>query len=165
MKKWHAEKIPHKKKAGDADVPSRLRALNRRERHGALATDFDGQPYTSLVAYSLTPDMEGALFATPRKTNKYKNILRNRNVSLLIDSRSNSSKGYMKSEAVTILGTAVPLRKGKRRDELAALFIERHPQLSAFVKASSTALVLIKFKKVIHAGEFQKITMWDLKRE
>jgi nitroimidazol reductase NimA-like FMN-containing flavoprotein (pyridoxamine 5'-phosphate oxidase superfamily) len=154
-------KIPFSKTAGEVNVKERLRILNRKQRHAVLATDADGQPYTSLVAFALTPGMQGALFATPRKTTKYRNILSNRHVSLMIDSRSNSAKGYMKSEAVTVLGTASAVRKGRNRDELAALFIKKHPQLSGFVKASTTALIFVSFQKVIHAGQFQTVTVWE----
>ncbi len=155
-------KIPFRKTRGKVNVQERLRVLNKKQRHAVLASVADGQPYTSLVAFALTPDMQGALFATPRKTAKYRNILGNRHVSLMIDSRSNSTKGYMKSEAVTILGTAAPVRKGRNRDELAALIIKKHPQLSGFIHASTTALIFISFEKVIHAGQFQTVTVWEL---
>lgn len=154
-------KMPFNKTAGQVNVMERLRVLNKKQRHAVLATDADGQPYTSLVAFALTPDMQGALFATPRKTAKYRNILGNSNVSLMIDSRTNSAKGYMKSEAATILGTACSVRKGRSRDELTALFIKKHPQLSGFVKADTTALIFISFEKVIHAGQFQNVTEWE----
>lgn len=158
------EKIPFTKKSGSVDVPERLRTLNKKERHAALATHSGRQPYTSLVAFALTPDGGGVLFATPRKTTKYKNIMRNKNVSFLIDTRANTPKGYMDSEAVTILGTAAPIRKGKRRDELAGIFIRKHPELAEFVNAPSTAMVFVSIQKIIHAGRFQRVTEWKNKR-
>ena len=157
-------KIPFKKTAGRVNVLERLRILDKKQRHAVLATDSDGQPYTSLVAFALTPDMKGALLATPKKTAKFRNLLRNRNVSLMIDSRSNLAKGYMKAEAVTILGTAVPLRKGQKRDGSAAVLRKKHPELSGFVKARTTALIYISFRKVIHTGRFQSVTAWEAGR-
>ncbi len=153
--------MPFTKKAGDVNVPERLRLLDKKQLHAALATVSSDQPYTSLVAYALTHDLDGALFATPRETSKYKNIMNNRNVSLLIDTRSNSSKGYMQSEAVTILGIAAPVRRGRRWEELASLFIKKHPQLEGFLNAPSTTLVFVSFRKVLHAGSFQKVTVWE----
>jgi hypothetical protein len=153
--------IPFSKKAGKVNVQERLRVLNKKQRHAVLATDADGQPYTSLVAFALTPDLKGALFATPRNTAKYRNILSNSNVSLMIDSRTDSAAGYMESEALTVLGKASALRKGRKRDESAALLIEKHPRLSGFVKASTTALICISFEKVVHAGHFQTVTVWE----
>lgn len=154
--------IPSSISAGDINVKERLRVLNKTQRHAVLATEADGRPYTSLVAFVLTPDMQGALLGTPRNSTKYRNILSNRHVSLMIDSRSNSARGYMNSEAVTVLGTAAVLRKGRKREELASLFIKKHPQLSGFIKASTTALIFISFQKVIHAGQFQTVTAWEV---
>jgi hypothetical protein len=162
MKKETTEKLPFTKKEGNANIIERLRLLDKKQRHAALATVSGDLPYTSLVAYALTPDLKGALFGTPRKTGKYKNMITNRNVSLLIDTRSNSSRGYMKSEAVTILGTAVPVRKGRKWKELAPLLIKKHPQLEDFINAPSTALVHVSFRKVLHAGSFQRVTVWDV---
>lgn len=157
------QKIPLNRKSGTADVQAILLTLDKKERHAVLATDSGGQPYTSLVSFALSDDAKGLIFATPRKTSKYKNILNNRNVSLMVDTRSNTSKGYMQSEAVTILGTAFALRKGKKRDELCRLFTKKHPKLAGFVNAHSTALIFIEIKKAIHTGRFQTVTEWVVK--
>ena len=156
------EKLPFLKNQGKVNVQERLRILNKKQRHAVLATDADGQPYTSLVAFALTPDREGILFATPKKTGKYRNIMKNRKVSIMIDTRSNSARGYMQSEALTILGTAIPVRRGKQWNEMAGILINKHPQLEEFVRAHSTALVLVAFKKVLHTGRFQSVTAWEL---
>jgi hypothetical protein len=160
MKKDRTEKIPFTKKSGAVAVPARLLILNNKQRHAVLATDALGQPYTSLVAFALTPDARGILFATPKETAKYKNILGNSNVSLMIDTRTNTLKGYMNAEAVTILGTAMPVRRDRRWKELAEVFIKKHPALSDFVRASSTALIYMTIKKAVHAGRFQTVSEW-----
>ena len=154
------DKIPFNKTQGQVNVHERLYLLNKKERHAVLATVSDGQPYTSLVAFALTPDARSLVFATPKKTTKYKNMLNNNKVSLMIDSRKNTSKGYMGSEAVTITGTAISVRKGRRRDQFSAMYREKHPELSDFVNAASTALMLVTFDKIIHAGKFQSVTAW-----
>ncbi|MBC8412520.1 pyridoxamine 5'-phosphate oxidase family protein [bacterium] len=155
----YMKKIPVSKTKGAVDVKERLKILNKAQKHAVLATDDEGQPYTSLVAFALTPDIDGVIFVTPKKTNKYQNILKNRKVSLMIDSRSNSEAGYMRSEAVTILGTAAPLKKGNKRDELSGVLIRKHPGLEEFITAASSALVLISFTELIHAGQFQRVTV------
>jgi hypothetical protein len=154
------ERLPEKKVKGSADVPERLRALNASQLHAVLCTVSGDAPYTSLVAYALTPDLRGLLFATPRATTKYRNILSNKNVSVLIDTRSNTGKDYMGAEAVTITGTAKPLRKGNHRDELARILIKKHPKLSKFIRANETALVLVEIAECMHVTEFQSVTRW-----
>ena len=154
------ERIPFNKTRGKVNVQDRLRTLNKKQRHAVLATVSEGQPYTSLVAFALTSDGNELLFATPKKTTKYRNMLNNRRVSLLIDSRANTAKGYMGSEAVTILGTARAIRNGNKRDKLATIFTKKHPELADFINASTTALILVAFDKIIHAGKFQTVTVW-----
>lgn len=160
MKRTHTEKIPHTKSSGSVDVPERLRAMDRKQRHAVLATDAGGRPYTSLVAFALTPDARGILFATPKNTVKYRNILRNSNISLMVDTRSNTRKGYMNAEAIAVLGTAAPVRKGRRRDAYREVFIKKHPALSEFLGAPSTALVYMTITKALHAGRFQTVSEW-----
>lgn len=158
-------KIPLTKTHGKVDVFERLHILNKKQRHAVLATDADGQPYTSLMAFALAPDMKGVIFATPKKTSKYRNIMKNRNVSLMIDTRSNMAKGYMQSEAITILGSATPIRRGKKWTELAGVLIKKHPELKRFINSASTALVLVALDKVIHVGKFQSVTEWKKEDE
>ena len=158
-------KIPYKKTQGNVNVYERLNMLNKKQRHAVLATDSDGCPYTSLVAFALTPDGNGLVFATPKKTTKYRNMLKNSNVSVLIDSRKNTAKGYMESEAVTIIGIAKTVRKGRRRDRLLHIFTAKHPDLTGFLNSSSTAIIMVSFEKIIHAGKFQTVTSRDIERE
>lgn len=153
--------IPFHKTSGSVDVPARLRALDKSQRHAVLATDGKGQPYTSLVAFAMTNDASGIIFATPKKTSKYRNMTHNSSVALLIDTRSNSMKGYLQSEAITILGTAKPVRMGRRREELAGLFVKKHPALASFVDSSSTAIVFVTIDKALHVGKFQVVSQWS----
>jgi nitroimidazol reductase NimA-like FMN-containing flavoprotein (pyridoxamine 5'-phosphate oxidase superfamily) len=111
-------KIPSEKSKGTVSVSERLRILNSLEHHAVLSTEANGRPYTLLAAYAMTPDMKGLVFATPRKTSKYNNLLKNRNVSLLIDSRSQTDGDYMETEAMTLLGAAMPIRRGSKRKNL-----------------------------------------------
>ena len=154
--------IPSKRRRGNVSVPERLSVLDRAERHAVLATDSNGQPYTSLITYALLPGLKGVVFATPRITFKYKNILENRRVALLIDNRSNREEGLMKAEAITIVGTARPIRRGKKWEELAKILIRKHPNLSKFVRSPSTVLVLIEAIRCFHVSRFQTVSQWDV---
>lgn len=146
-------------------VSERLQYLNRVERHAVLATASEGQPYTSLVAYAITPDVKGILFATPKKTTKYKNILKNRRVGLLIDSRSSAGNDYVRTEAITILGKAIPLRHSRKREELSAVLVKKHPELSGFIRYANTALIVVEIAHCYHVGKFQKISEWHPKED
>jgi nitroimidazol reductase NimA-like FMN-containing flavoprotein (pyridoxamine 5'-phosphate oxidase superfamily) len=134
--------------------------MNSTQRHAVLATVSDGQPYTSLVAFAMTPDMKQAVFATPRNTSKYRNILNNRKVALLIDTRSNTDASYMKSEAVTIIGTARPVRRGSKNEALAGILAKKHHALRRFIRATTTAVTVVEAERCFHTGSFQQVSEW-----
>jgi uncharacterized pyridoxamine 5'-phosphate oxidase family protein len=154
------ESIPDRVKKGTVPVLKRLDALDKDQLHAILATELNGQPYTSMIAYALSPDKKGIVFATPGKTQKYRNILKNNRVSLLIDTRSNTEKDYMYAESLTILGNAIPVRKGGKWSELAGVLIRKHPGLNKFIHSPETKLIFIKITRCIHVNKFQTVSEW-----
>ncbi len=162
MKKLE-KSLPDRVAKGTSPVLDRLNALDRDQLHAVLATESDGQPYTSMIAYVLTPDKKGIIFSTPRKTQKYKNILKNNRVSLLIDTRSNTEKDYMSAESLIVLGHAMPVRRGKRWLELARLLIKKHPALTTIINSRETKLIFVKITRCIHVTKFQTVSEWILR--
>jgi heme iron utilization protein len=154
--------IPDRVRKGTVSVADRVSALDKICPHAVLATAADEQPYTSLVAYALTPDVKGVAFITPKATRKYRNILKNPRVSLLIDTRTNTPGDYMKAESITILGKARLIRKGKARTELAALFLKKHPKLGGIMESPETAFIFIEITTCIHVTQFQSVSVWDV---
>lgn len=154
------ESIPNRVTKGYIPVLERLKSLNKEQLHAVLATESNGQPYTSIVAFALSPDGKGIIFSTPGRTQKYKNIIKNPRVSLLIDTRTNTKKDYMSAESLTILGNATPLRKGKKWSEIASALLKKHPKLDEFVHSPETKLILVKISKCIHVTRFQTVSEW-----
>ena len=154
------ESIPDRVKKGTIPVLERLTALDKDQLHAVLATELDGQPYTSMIAYALTPDKKGIVFATPRKTQKYKNILKNNRVSLLIDTRSNTEKDYMSAESLTIIGNAKRVRKGGKWSALAGVLMRKHPNLNEIIRSPETKLIFVKITRCIHVTRFQTVSEW-----
>lgn len=148
------------KRQGTINVQERMERVDRTQKHAVLATVFGRSPYTSLIAYALTPDLRSVVFATPKATGKYRNMLRNSRVSLLIDTRTNTNKDYLGAEALTILGAAKTVRRGRGWGEMAGVLIQKHPDLAEFVNAPGTALMRVKIERCIHAGRFQTVSEW-----
>lgn len=155
------QRVPTSPKKGSVSVPDRLKAFDRGERFAVLATEDDGQPYTSLIAYALTPNLTAVVFPTPRNTQKYRNIVKAKKVALLIDNRRKGGEDVMEAEAITIVGIARPIRRGKVWEEMADIFLNKHPSLEEFVRAESTALVKVEALRCIHVGEFQTVSVWE----
>jgi len=155
-------KIPDKVSKGEVSVQDRLIVFDQIQPHAVLATESGGQPYTSLVAYALTPDAKGLIFITPRSTRKYKNILKNEQVSLLLDTRTNTPEDYMSAESITILGKARPVRRGKKWISLARVFINKHPRLGKVIHSRETVLIIVGIASCIHVTRFQRVTVWEV---
>ncbi len=153
--------IPNITKNGFVAVPDRLKVLNENQKLGVLATNDNGQPYTSLISFAIAPDLKKVIFATPKDTRKYKNILNTKEVAILIDNRSSTQKKLLATEAVTIIGTARHVRRGKLRDELAAIYLKKHPDFEEFLQSDTTALMVVEATRCIHVGKFQTISVWD----
>jgi len=138
-----------------------LRGLFQEQLHMVLATHDGTAPYTSLMAFAATADLDRLIFVTSRATHKYSNMAANNQVSALIDNRTNRSADFQLALAVTALGQARELQ-GKERDSLLALFLQRHPELEPFCLAPSSALMALMVRRYILVGRFDEVRLLDI---
>jgi hypothetical protein len=155
--------LPVKKEKGTANVLERFKALDELQMHAVLSTMGESGPYLSLVAYAATHDLKGILFATPNNTRKYKNILKNKNVALLVDTRSNNEADYFSAEAITMTGIATPVKKGRRWFGMANILLKKHPGLKNFISSENTRLVLVRIIDYTHVTKFQAVSYLKIK--
>lgn len=144
----------------DADLAERIGKLVRERPYGVLCTQSQSQPYGSLVALAVTEDLTAFVFATPIATRKYRLLSECDHVALVIDSRSGARAELMQVEAVTATGRAHVVPPGPDFERWADLLIERHPHLTAFVRAESSALVRIDVIRYFHVCRFQEVRQW-----
>jgi len=64
-----------------------MKALAKQKDICVLATVSDGNPHCSLMAYATDDDCREIYMITQKGTKKYKNLIKNPSVSLLIDTR------------------------------------------------------------------------------
>jgi heme iron utilization protein len=115
-----------------------------------LATQSEGQPYTNLMAFAETDDLRSLIFVTSKTTRKYANTLANKKVAVLIDSRTNNASDLQTAVAVTALGTIEEVAEHKK-DDLAGIYLAKHPQLTHFERNSKNALMKINVTDYIIA--------------
>ena len=138
------------------DIESTIRALVFSQRLAVLATQGDKRPYGSLVAFAATADLKSLLFATTRATRKYANLVKNRGVALVIDTRTNQTADFADAAAVTALGDVEELA-GLDRQELRGIYLEKHPSLRAFTKSPTTPLLRVSVTTYIMVSRFQNV--------
>lgn len=151
---------PHQKGEVDPALPDRIRWLMNDQPYAVLCTQGQTQPYGSLVAFAVSKDMRSVVFGTPITTRKYRLLVGCDHVALVVDSRSSFPDDMMKVEAVTATGRAVELKRGEAFTEWADKLTHRHPNLQAFVAASSCALFRIDIIRYFHVGRFQEVQQW-----
>jgi hypothetical protein len=121
-----------------------------------LATQGQGQPYGSLVAFAETDDLKQLVFATNRGTRKFSNLMSEPRVALVIDSRSNSDSDLRNAVAVTALGPAHDAA-GDERERLAGVYLAKHPGLAGFVNAPEMAVCVVAVEDYVIA-RFDQVT-------
>jgi uncharacterized pyridoxamine 5'-phosphate oxidase family protein len=133
------------------------------QRFAVLATHNNQQPYTNLVAFAASDDLKRVIFTTNRNTQKYRNIISNNKIALLIDNRRNNQADFSKALAITVLGIAEELSFNKN-DELIQFYLNRHPPLIEFLNKPDTAVVNMAVTDFIlaHFDRTDRIPMGEI---
>jgi general stress protein 26 len=145
------------------NLDNMLRNLLSTQRLGVLATHNKNQPYTSLVGFAATNDLKNIIFATPKTTRKYANILADKKVSILINNSSNKSSDFRKAMAATAIGKIRNLRKSYNSKFL-KLYLTRHPHLKEFIASPTTAFLAIEVERYYVVQRFQHVMELHLKK-
>ena len=142
------------------DLDRIIRRLVDGQLYGVLCTQCQGQPYGSLVAYAMTPDLDSAVFATQKATRKYSLLSECPHVALVVDNRSALPGQLMDVEAVTATGRAFEVATGPEFDQWSRLLTDRHPYLNTFVRSESCGLFRIEIIRYFHVTRFQEVRQW-----
>ena len=142
-------------------VQAILHGLLETQKYAVLATDNHGQPYTSLMAFSVTEDLQSFILMTERGRLKYENLMANPRVAIMIDNRENLGSDLEEAMAVTAQGLAEEIA-GKARDEWRAFCLARHPALQAFADSPGCALIRIKVTSYVIVRRFQEVIEWRI---
>jgi heme iron utilization protein len=137
-------------------IKRELRKLLRSQSLAVLATQNQGQPYASLVAFVSSDDLKSLYFATIRSTRKYANLSGDSRVAMLFDNRSNKSSDFRLAMAATATGTAaeVPPRE---RERALGRYLAKYPHLNDFVHSPTCALCKIRVRTFFVVTRFQSV--------
>ena len=119
-----------------------IRALVQQRDICVLATTEADRPHCSLMAYVVDQDCRTIYLATHRDTRKYRNLVRNPNVSLLIDNRSDGVRA--KTKALTVAGVCTPMENKALRSRIEGRMLTTHPHLKAFLAHPDAVIVSVR---------------------
>ena len=138
-----------------------IAGLLNEQRLAILATVAETSPYCNLVSFTPSDDLGTILFSTPRSTSKYANMLRNPNVSLLVDDRMRNGFGFTSGMVVTAMG-AVELPGPQEEDALKARHVARHADLKDFVYSPECALVQVRVARYILVSSLREAAVFEV---
>jgi len=133
------------------------------QRFAVLATQSEGQPYVNLIAFAEADNLRSLLFVTSRDTRKYSNILANRKVAVLIDSRKNRVSDLNNAVAITALGT-IEEAQTPNKESLLRRYLSKHPSLKEFLYKPSNALMKVSVTDYIVAT-FESVKHFPVRQQ
>ena len=93
-------------------LPTTIKNLGNQQQYGILCTQGNGQPYGSMMVYTVSDDLKFGAFCTPITTRKFQLLSKCKRVSIVIDNRDHYANDVTKIEAITATGIADRLLKG-----------------------------------------------------
>jgi len=130
--------------------------LSGSQRFAALATQIDGQPYQSLMAFVASGDLRKLFFVTERETRNYANLVSNAYTAVLVDNRSDDAADLTGAMAVTAEGSAAEL-EGQARTGAVELFLRRHPSVTGFAESATCAVIQVTVEAYHSVSQFQEV--------
>lgn len=141
---------------------SRVDPLLKTQLQGVLATQQHSHPYTSLMAFAHTGDLRYLIIATLRDTQKHANLMRNAEVSFLVDNRTNAQIDYEQAIAISVIGRAQAIPDADL-SAMHALYVAKHPQLGAFMASATCALLRIEVSCYRVVSQFQAVELLHIR--
>ena len=132
----------------------KIHKLLTQEKTGVLATQSSDFPYTSIIAFIASEDLKTIIFATKRRTQKFKNIQFNDKVSLMVDDRKQELSDFSATTTLTLLGYASQVEK----EQYKTGFLKSHSQLKEFINHSDCVMMKIEVDSYILVQNFQQVT-------
>jgi nitroimidazol reductase NimA-like FMN-containing flavoprotein (pyridoxamine 5'-phosphate oxidase superfamily) len=130
------------------EMLEKMRALLRENSMCVLATCLDNRTHCSLMTY--VTDQEGTTLhtVTLKTSRKYRNMVQNPHVSLLVDSRVDDRSERGRIKALTVFGVSSFVRDEKNRDLILTRIRQEHPHLSELLSHPDAEVI------AIHAESF-----------
>ena len=141
-----------------------IESVFQTSRFAVLATEADGQPHTSLIAITPVDGFRQLIFATYRNTLKYRNIMNNSKVAVLIEGEHVNMTGLKEKVVLTIIGQTEDSSIAKNEAAFQA-HLKRHPQMESFMLSPDCALVLViarSYQVVYGIDDIRWISVDDL---
>lgn len=118
-----------------SDIQDTILRMLERNRLAVLATQRDGQPHASLMAFTPLEGLRFLAFATYRETLKYGNIRQDPRVAILVEDRESETRHSGQRLVLTAFGEVIVTPEEERHAYITK-HLTRHPDLQNFLSSS-----------------------------
>ena len=123
----------------------KMKALIKQKDICVLATASGNKPHCSLMAYATDDECHEIYMVTNKLTSKYRNLIQNPLVSLLIDTRDEDiGSRRIEARALTVEGVFQRIEDEAKRDLVRDILLEQHPHLSTLATDPEAEVFSIK---------------------
>jgi uncharacterized pyridoxamine 5'-phosphate oxidase family protein len=120
-----------------------------------MATVGEDQPRASLIAITLFKGFRQLIFTTYRNTRKYRNLLSNGKVAILIEGANEGKSGIQNGFVITAYGLAEEISL-EANDTALHEYLNKYPELLSFTEATDCAL---KWLMLINTRSYRGLIM------
>jgi hypothetical protein len=149
--------------SGRGKAEERIGSILKSSRLAVLATQHGGQPHASVVAFTPIGGIGRLVFATYRDTLKYRSLLADGRVALLIGSGGDDAAEGNGPSVVTAVGVVGSLTETERLGAMRQ-HLRRHPELGDFLESRDCALVAVDVSAYEVVGGVDDVTWYELER-
>ena len=126
-----------------------MKALIRAKDVCVLATVAGSEPHCSLMSYVTDDDCREFFMITRRETKKFRNLLQNEAVSLLIDTREEDVGQKRETvRALTVSGMFQKIEPRENESFFRDKLLARHPHLAEFAKSDDAQVFCVRVKSL-----------------
>jgi len=128
----------------------RIKSLVKEKDICVLATVSGDKPHCSLMAYVTDDDCREIYMVTRRESRKYENLMKNRSVSLLIDTREeHAGSRRLEAKALTVSGTFKNIDDKNKKIQVRSKLLDRHPHVREFLDHPDAEIVCIRVESFL----------------
>jgi len=128
----------------------KMKALIKEKDTCVLATVSQGCPHCSLMSYVTNNECSEIYMATQKDSRKYRNLMENPLVSLLIDTREDHhGQKRTEAKALTVAGKLQQTNNPNKYDSIREKLLARHPGLNDFLNQPDATIICIKISSFL----------------
>jgi general stress protein 26 len=140
----------------------KMRSILEQNSLCVLATISADKPHCSLMSYILDETRTKFLMTTLKDSRKFRNVVANPNVSILVDTRTTCQNNGEDLQALTIWGHCSLIVEDRERLRLLEILATRHPRLQELVERPDAQVLCIQIESIllldgVLEGRFEKL--------